>query len=162
LLSHPALNATLNAASAVLLTVGYLFIRRKKVTAHRFCMFTALLVSTLFLVSYLDYHFRVGSVRFQGHGWIRPVYLSLLASHTVLAAAVVPLALITLSRALREQFDRHRRIARWTLPIWLYVSVTGVLVYWLLYHAYAPTLIAPVPLLLWTLGPFDPWTLGLS
>jgi uncharacterized membrane protein YozB (DUF420 family) len=101
-------------------------------------MTAAFLCSTVFLVSYLVYHYQVGSVRFQGHGWIRPVYFSILLSHTILAAAIVPLALITLSRALREQFDRHRRIARWTLPIWLYVSFTGVVIYFFLYHAYAP------------------------
>ena len=99
-------------------------------------MSAAFLTSTVFLISYLIYHFQVGSVPFPGHGWIRPVYFTLLLTHTVLAATVPPLAIVTLSRALREQFDRHRRIARWTLPIWLYVSVTGVLIYWLLYHAY--------------------------
>ena len=137
MLSHAALNATLNAASAVLLSSGYLLIRRGRVLAHKSCMVLAFLSSTLFLVSYLVYHAKVGSVAFHGQGWIRPVYFTLLASHTVLAAAIVPLALITLSRALREQFDRHKRIARWTLPLWLYVSTTGVLIYFLLYHIYA-------------------------
>lgn len=100
-------------------------------------MILAFLSSSIFLVSYLTYHARVGSVHFQGQGWIRPVYFTLLGTHTILAAAIVPLAILTLSRALREQFDRHRRIARWTLPLWLYVSVTGVVVYFLLYHIYA-------------------------
>jgi len=136
-LSHAALNATLNASSAVLLSTGYWMIRRGRVLAHKSCMGLAFLSSTAFLVSYLLYHARVGSVAFRGQGWIRPVYFALLASHTILAAAIVPLAVITLSRALREQFDRHKRIARWTLPLWLYVSVTGVVIYFLLYHLYA-------------------------
>jgi len=143
LLFHPAVNASLNATCAVLLVCGWVCIRRRQVLAHRVCMTAALGVSAAFLASYLVYHFRVGSVPFQGHGWIRPVYFTLLLTHTVLAAAVVPLALVTFMRALREQFDRHRRIARWTLPVWLYVSVTGVIIYWLLYHAYAPVLLAP-------------------
>ena len=138
MLSHPALNAALNGTAAVLLLSGYSFIRRKKVTAHRVCMVAAFLTSTAFLISYLVYHARVGSVPFQGQGWIRPVYFFILFTHIVLAAAIVPLALVTLSRALREQFDRHKRIARWTLPVWLYVSVTGVVIYFLLYHVYAP------------------------
>lgn len=142
MLSHAALNASLNAVSTVFLTAGFLFIRRRMVSAHRFCMCAALVTSTAFLVSYVIYHYRVGSVRFAGEGWVRPVYFGMLVSHILLAAAVLPLALVTVSRALREQFDRHRRIARWTLPIWLYVSVTGVLIYWLLYHAYAPA-VAP-------------------
>lgn len=137
MLSHAALNATLNASSAVLLSTGYWMIRRGRVLAHKSCMGLAFLSSTAFLVSYLLYHARVGSVAFRGQGWIRPVYFTLLASHTILAAAIVPLAVITLSRALREQFDRHKRIARWTLPLWLYVSVTGVVIYFLLYHLYA-------------------------
>ncbi len=137
MLSHAALNATLNASSAVLLSTGYWMIRRGRVLAHKCCMGLAFLSSTVFLVSYLLYHARVGSVAFRGQGWIRPVYFTLLASHTILAVAIVPLAVITLSRALREQFDRHKRIARWTLPLWLYVSVTGVVIYFLLYHLYA-------------------------
>lgn len=137
MLSHAALNATLNALSAVLLSTGYWMIRRGRVLAHKSCMGLAFLSSTVFLVSYLLYHARVGSVAFRGQGWIRSVYFTLLASHTILAAAIVPLAVITLSRALREQFDRHKRIARWTLPLWLYVSVTGVVIYFLLYHLYA-------------------------
>jgi putative membrane protein len=136
-LSNPALNAALNGTAAVLLLSGYTFIRRRNVTAHRVCMVAAFLTSTAFLISYLIYHARVGSVPFHGQGWIRPVYFFILFTHIVLAAAIVPLALVTLSRALREQFDRHKRIARWTLPLWLYVSVTGVVIYFMLYHVYA-------------------------
>lgn len=134
----PMLNALLNGTSATLLTAGFLFIRRKRVAAHRACMLSAFGVSTLFLVSYVVYHAQAGSVPFHGKGWIRPVYFTLLLSHIVLAAAIVPLALTTIYRAWTERFDRHRRIARWTLPIWLYVSVTGVLVYWMLYHLAPP------------------------
>ena len=100
-------------------------------------MLTALTTSALFLISYLYYHAHVGSVHFQGQGWARPVYFTILISHTILAAAIVPLIIITLSRALRERFDRHRVIARWTLPLWMYVSVTGVIVYFMLYHLFA-------------------------
>jgi putative membrane protein len=113
-------------------------IRRRRIRAHRACMLSAFFVSTAFLVSYVTYHIRVGNVLFQGQGWIRPVYFTLLISHVTLAIVILPLAIITLSRALREQFDRHRRIARWTLPLWIYVSVTGVIVYVMLYHLYAP------------------------
>lgn len=115
---------------------GYLCIRRRKILAHKICMGSAFAVSIVFLISYLTYHVQVGSVRFAGQGWIRPVYFTLLASHTILAAVIVPLALVTVSRALRARFDRHIRIARVTLPLWLYVSVTGVIVYWMLYHLY--------------------------
>jgi putative membrane protein len=132
----PALNATLNGASAVLIATGRVLIRRKQVRWHRACMITAVATSTVFLASYLYYHAHVGSVRFPGQGWIRPVYFALLISHTVLAAAVVPLVLLSLTAGLRGRFDRHRRIARWTYPIWLYVSVTGVLVYLVLYRIY--------------------------
>ena len=134
----PALNAVLNGTSALLLTVGYLFIRRKKVTAHKICMLTAFGVSSLFLVSYLIYHYQVGSMAFPGYGWIRSVYFTLLISHIILAAFIVPLALTTIYRAWSEQFDKHMRIARWTLPLWLYVSVTGVIVYLMLYQLYPP------------------------
>jgi putative membrane protein len=130
----PLLNACLNAISAVLLSAGWVFIRRKHVTAHRACMVSALAVSTLFLVSYVIYHSLAGSRPFAGQGWIRLVYFPMLVSHIVLAAAIVPLALTTIYRALQESFARHVRIARWTFPIWLYVSVTGVLVYWMLYR----------------------------
>ncbi len=129
----PAVNAALISASALLLIAGYLFIRRKKIAAHKFCMLSAFTTSALFLVSYLAYHYQVGSVPFQGRGWIRGVYFTVLISHTILAAAVVPLVLVTVARALKGSFERHKRAARWTLPIWLYVSVTGVLVYWMLY-----------------------------
>ena len=130
----PTVNATLNAASAVLLVTGYVLIRQRRIAAHRAVMLTAFSCSVLFLISYLTYHFQVGSVRFQGTGGIRTLYFAILLSHTVLAALVPFLAVITLVRALRERFDRHRAIARWTLPIWLYVSVTGVAVYWMLYR----------------------------
>jgi uncharacterized membrane protein YozB (DUF420 family) len=134
LTSLPTVNATLNGMGAICLIVGFLFIRRGNVEAHRRCMLAAFGLGVLFLVSYLVYHFQVGSVRFQGTGAIRKVYFAILISHTVLAAAVPFLAIITLSRALKERFEHHRAIARWTLPIWLYVSVTGVVVYWMLYR----------------------------
>lgn len=127
----------MNGTAAILLLSGYSFIRKRKVTPHRVCMVAAFLTSTAFLISYLIYHARVGSAPFHGQGWIRPVYFFILITHIVLAASIVPLALVTLTRALREQFDRHRRIARWTLPVWLYVSVTGVVIYFMLYHLYA-------------------------
>jgi putative membrane protein len=132
----PALNATLNGISAVLITTGHALIRRRKVSMHRACMIAAVITSSLFLASYLYYHAHVRSVHFPGTGWIRPVYFSILISHTVLAAAVPPLVLISLTHALRQRFDRHRRIARWTYPIWLYVSLTGVVVYIMLYRIY--------------------------
>jgi putative membrane protein len=132
----PPLNATLNGASAVLIAAGRLLIARKKVRLHRTCMMTAFATSSVFLVCYLYYHAHVGSVRFPGLGWIRPVYFTILISHTVLAAAVVPLVLLSLTYGLRGRFDRHRRISRWTFPVWLYVSVTGVLVYIMLYQIY--------------------------
>ena len=130
----PHLNAILNSASAVLLLAGFWCIRRKSVRAHSFFMLAALGTSALFLISYLIYHFHAGSVRFQGVGWIRAVYFTILISHTILAVSVVPLALVTLTQALKTRFDRHRRIAHWTLPIWLYVSVTGVIIYFMLYQ----------------------------
>jgi putative membrane protein len=129
----PTLNAALNSLSAVFLCAGYFYIRSGNRAAHQRCMLVALACSTLFLISYLTYHFQVGSVGFKGQGWVRPVYFSILITHTVLAAAIVPLVLITLIRALRERFDAHRRIARWTLPIWFYVSITGVVIYLMLY-----------------------------
>jgi len=130
----PAVNAWLNATSAVLLTAGYGFIRQRRVSAHKTCMLTAFGVSSCFLVSYVIYHYHAGSKPFGGHGWIRGIYYPLLISHVVLAALIVPFALTTIYRAWRGEFARHRRIARWTLPVWLYVSVTGVIVYWMLYH----------------------------
>jgi uncharacterized membrane protein YozB (DUF420 family) len=130
----PTLNAILNATSALFLTLGYLFIRRGRVTAHLCCMLTAFLASLVFLGSYVAYHYQAGSRPFAGEGWVRTVYFAILISHIVLAAVIVPLALTTIYRAWQGRFDRHRRIARWTLPLWLYVSVTGVMVYWMLYH----------------------------
>jgi len=132
----PALNAGLNGASAVLLTTGRVLIRNKKVRLHRACMITAVVTSSLFLICYLYYHAHVGSVHFPGEGWVRPVYFTILISHTVLAAAVVPLVLFSLTYGLRGKFERHRRVSRWTFPIWLYVSVTGVVVYIMLYQIY--------------------------
>ena len=134
LADFPALDAALNATSAVLLALGYFFIRRKNVGAHRLCMLSAFSTSALFLVCYLWYHAHHGVTRFGGQGAVRAFYFALLGSHTVLAGVIVPLVLITLYRALRRRFQLHRRIARWTLPLWLYVSVTGVVVYWMLYH----------------------------
>ena len=134
----PAVNATLNGSSAVLLLIGRWFIGRGRISIHRAFMIAALVTSSAFLVSYLYYHAHVGSVHFQGQGWSRPVYFSILISHTILAAVVVPMVIITLSSALRERFDRHRAIARWTFPVWMYVSVTGVIVYVMLYHLFAP------------------------
>jgi len=134
----PAVNATLNATSAVFLALGYWFIRQKRVNAHRACMLAAVVVSVLFLVSYVTYHVQVGSKHFEGFGPVRRVYFGILLTHTVLALVVALfLAPVTLYRALRQRFDRHRAIARWTLPIWFYVSVTGVVVYFMLYHWYA-------------------------
>ena len=130
----PALNASLNGASGILLVVGHRFIQRKRVAVHRACMLAAFSCSTIFLACYLYYHFHAGVIKFQGHGWIRPVYFTLLLSHTILAVVVVPMVLVTLARALRSDFIRHRAIARWTYPIWLYVSITGVLVYFFVYH----------------------------
>lgn len=129
----PLLNAMLNGASGVLLVAGYIFIRRRQVTRHRYCMLAAFVLSTVFLITYVIYHALAGATRFTGEGWIRPLYFTILTSHVVLAAVIVPLVLTTLHRAWRRSFIHHRQIARWTLPIWLYVSVTGVLIYWLLY-----------------------------
>jgi uncharacterized membrane protein YozB (DUF420 family) len=130
----PALNATLNAISTVLLVTGYVFIRRGDRRKHKACMIAALVMSALFLTSYVIYHAQVGSVPFKGTGWIRTVYFAVLIPHVILAAAIVPPVLITASRGLSAKYDKHRRIARWTLPLWLYVSVTGVIVYLMLYQ----------------------------
>ncbi len=130
----PTLNAALNASSALLLALGFLAIRGGRREAHRRFMLAAVATSSLFLVSYLVYHFQVGSVRFRGTGTIRTVYLTILATHTVLAVAILPLVLITLRHALRERFAAHRRLARMALPLWAYVSVTGVVIYWMLYR----------------------------
>jgi uncharacterized membrane protein YozB (DUF420 family) len=134
--SHAALNATLNGTSAVLLTCGYAAIRARKIAVHKAFMIAAFLTSTAFLISYLAYHYRVGHVAFQGQGWIRPVYFTLLLTHTVLAIVIVPMIIVTLRRAWLEKFDKHRVIARWTLPLWMYVSVTGVIVYLMVYQIY--------------------------
>jgi len=131
----PEINASLNGTAAVLLGTGYVLVRRRRIAAHPACMIAAFAASSLFLITYLIHHARVGSVPFHGAAWLRPVYLGLLVPHIVLAALVVPLALTTIHRAWRGRFDRHRRLARLTLPIWLYVSVSGVLVYVLLYHS---------------------------
>jgi putative membrane protein len=130
----PAVNATLNALSGILLVAGYVLIRRRRIEQHRRVMIAAFIASSLFLISYIVYHAQVGSVRFTRQGFVRPLYFTILISHVTLAAVVLPLAIITLSRGLRARYVQHRAIARWTLPIWLYVSVTGVLVYILLYQ----------------------------
>jgi len=132
------LNSILNAIAAVLLMAGYVCIRTRRVRAHRACMVSAFAVSTAFFISYLTYHYHVGDVRFQGYGIVRPIYFTILITHITLALTIVPLVLITLSRALRGNFQRHRRIARWTWPIWMYVSVTGVIVYLMCYRMYPP------------------------
>jgi putative membrane protein len=130
----PHLNAFLNAISALLLLAGYFFIRRKNWRLHRAFMLSATITSALFLISYLVYHYRAGTVHFQRQGWLRPVYFVVLGSHTILAALILPLVLFTLRQAWKGRFGRHRKIARWTLPLWLYVSITGVIVYVMLYH----------------------------
>ena len=132
----PHLNAFLNSTSALLLIAGYGFIRAARIDAHRKCQVTAFVTSTLFLISYLIYHYYHGESRFLGQGLVRPLYFTILISHVILAVVIVPLILITLYRAARGDFIRHRKIARWTLPLWLYVSVTGVIVYLMLYHIY--------------------------
>jgi uncharacterized membrane protein YozB (DUF420 family) len=138
LISQAAFNAILNGTSAVLLVSGYAAIRAGKMAVHKRFMISAFLVSTAFLVSYLIYHYRVGHVVFHGQGWIRPVYFAILISHTILAVVIVPMVLVTLRRAWLERFDKHKLIARWTLPLWIYVSVSGVIVYWMVYQAYSP------------------------
>ncbi len=130
----PTLNAVLNSVTTLLLIIGYRLIRARRIAAHRICMLAAVLTSTLFLTSYVIYHLKIGSVRFEGTGSIRFVYFAVLISHTVLATAIVPLVLVTLVRALRGRFERHAALARVTLPIWLYVSITGVIVYLMLYR----------------------------
>jgi len=133
----PVINATLNGASTILLLTGRSLISRRRIAQHRLVMLTAFVTSTLFLISYLYYHFHAGSVPFQGTGRTRPVYFSILISHVLLAIAIVPLLIVTLTRALRDRFNKHRAIARWTFPLWLYDSVTGVLVYFMLYYWFA-------------------------
>ena len=138
-MSQPAFNALLNGMSSVLLACGYLAIRSGKRELHKKFMLSAFFVSCAFLVSYVIYHVRIHQViHFQGQGWIRPVYFAFLTSHTILAIIIVPLILITIRRAYSQKFELHRRIARWTLPLWFYVSVTGVIVYFLVYVIYAP------------------------
>lgn len=138
----PAVNASLNGLSAVFLTAGFVFIRQKKITAHRNCMISAFCVSVVFLICYVTYHSYLavvlhrGPTRFENPLWFRPIYLTILLTHTILAMVIVPLILITLMRALRERFDKHKKIARWTWPLWMYVSLTGVVVYLLLYQIF--------------------------
>lgn len=132
----PHLNALLNTTSGIFLVAGYFFIRRRRITAHLVCMISAFVVSVAFLISYLIYHYTHLATPFTGQGLVRPVYYTILATHVVLAMVIVPLILVTLTRAARSEFFRHRKIARWTLPLWLYVSVTGVIVYLMLYHFY--------------------------
>ena len=135
--SQAALNASLNGASGILLACGYAAIRNGKVAVHKTFMICAFVVSSVFLVSYLIYHYRVGHVPFQGQGWVRPFYFVLLSTHTFLAIVIVPMILVTLRRAWLQRFDQHRIIARWTLPLWFYVCVTGVIVYLMVYQIYA-------------------------
>jgi putative membrane protein len=138
-MSHAALNATLNGSSAILLAAGYSAIRSGKIALHKKLMVSAFFVSCAFLVSYIIYHIRIHQViHFHGQGWIRPVYFALLTSHTILAIVIVPMIIVTLRRAWLQRFDKHRVIARWTLPLWFYVSVTGVIVYFLVYQLYPP------------------------
>ena len=132
----PHLNAILNSTSAILLIAGYRFIRHGRINAHRNCQLTAFTTSALFLISYLTYHYYHGATRFPGQGIVRPIYFTILITHTILAVVIVPMIMLTLYRAARRDFIRHRRIARWTLPLWLYVSITGVIVYLMLYHLY--------------------------
>ncbi len=137
-MDFPAVEACLNTASALLLATGYLFIRRRRITAHKTCMLSACGASALFLILYIWNHLLHGVIHFTGQGAVRDFYFALLGSHSLLAVVIVPLVLVTLYRAWRKRFETHRRIARWTLPIWLYVSITGVAVYWMLYHLYPP------------------------
>lgn len=137
-MTWPALNALLNAASAILLSLGFYFIHRKRIQAHHRCMLSAFMVSLLFLISYLGYHYTAGSTRFAGQGWIRSLYFTILLSHTILAVVIVPMVFLTLRHALTGRFLRHQALARWTWPLWMYVSVTGVVIYLLLYQIYVP------------------------
>ncbi len=132
----PVIDATMNGTSAVLLLIGRGFIKRGNMAAHRAVMLAALVSSSIFLGCYLYYHFHVGSIHFTGQGVWRPIYFTILITHVTLAVVIVPMIIITLVRALRERFDRHRAIARWTFPLWMYVSVTGVIVYFMLYHLF--------------------------
>jgi putative membrane protein len=132
----PAVNASLNGLTAIILLAAYYFIRKKNTAAHAKCMLAAVTTSVIFLICYLTYHAKAGTTYFRNPSWFRPIYLTLLITHTILAASIVPLIIITLSRALRQRFDKHKKIARWTWPIWMYVSVTGVIIYYLLYIRY--------------------------
>ena len=132
----PPINACLNSLSTVFLTLGYIFIRQKKITLHRNCMIAAFCTSTIFLACYLVYHFNIGRTTFKNPQWFRPIYLCLLLTHTVLAVVIVPLILMTLNRAVKARYELHKKIARWTWPLWMYVSVTGVLIYFLLYQIF--------------------------
>jgi uncharacterized membrane protein YozB (DUF420 family) len=134
----PAINATLNGLSGVFLLAGFAFIKNGRKDLHRLCMVTAFTISVVFLICYLTYHFHAGVVHFGGQGWVKYLYFFILTTHTILAGIVPVLAVITLTRALKGQFEKHKKIARWTFPIWLYVSVTGVVVYWMLFHLYTP------------------------
>ncbi len=135
--NFPAINAALNGLSAVLLGIGYVFIRQKKIAAHKLCMISAFITSAVFLACYLTYHFLYhGFTAFRDPAWFRPIYITILLTHTILAVVIVPLILMTLSRALKARFDLHQKIARWTWPLWMYVSVTGVVVYLLLYQIF--------------------------
>jgi uncharacterized membrane protein YozB (DUF420 family) len=136
--SIPPIDAALNGAAAVLLLLGFAFITNGKILAHKICMLSAFSCSAAFFALYLYFHYHAGIIRFGGQGWIRPVYFTILISHTILAVVSLPLILITLTLGLRSRFAKHRRIAHWTFPIWLYVSLTGVIVYWLLFIAYTP------------------------
>jgi uncharacterized membrane protein YozB (DUF420 family) len=132
----PGVNAVLNGSSAVLLTAGFVFIKRKRVAAHRACMIAAFSTSVLFLICYLTYHYMGGFTKFEKPAWFHPWYITLLTTHTLLAVVIVPLILMTLHRALKERFDLHKKVARWTWPLWMYVSVTGVLIYLILYQIF--------------------------
>ena len=132
----PPINACLNSLSAVFLTLGYIFIRQKKITAHRNCMIAAFCTSTIFLICYLVYHYNAGRTTFKDPQWFRPIYLGILLTHTVLAVVIVPMILMTLNRAIKARYELHKKIARWTWPLWMYVSVTGVLIYFLLYQIF--------------------------
>ncbi len=132
----PTINALLNATCGTFLIIGYLMIRRRKIGAHRFCMIAATSASIVFLISYVIYHYNAGATSFKGEGWVRPLYFTILISHTILAIVNVPFVVLTLVRAFKGRFAEHRKVARWTFPLWLYVSVTGVIVYLMLYHLY--------------------------
>ncbi len=132
----PPINAGLNSLSTIFLTLGYIFIRQKKIASHRNCMIAAFCTSTIFLICYLVYHYYAGRTTFKDPQWFRPIYLTILLTHTVLAVVIVPMILMTLNRAIKARYELHKKIARWTWPLWMYVSVTGVLIYFLLYQIF--------------------------